>query len=242
MNASAKPQPQPGSIGKCFMEVVAYVVSFKKTCAQKQTPFLETQRQIKQLFANSAVLSRDAQIDPRDYDDARFALVAWVDETMMNAPWVHRGEWQRSLLQTELYATTNAGEEFFERLNRLAPSQNNIREVYYMCLCLGFMGRYCHPGDEIMLGQLRLSNIAALLGARGTLDQYTREAMFDCAYDSLDKENRGSLPIKRLSSLFSSHLLILIIPAVLLIALFFIFNFVLDGVKDNLLIHLLGAE
>jgi|GEM_PF-192933 len=238
MNAPA--QPQIGAISKCFVDVVAYVVLFKKTCSQKQQEFADIQNQIRQLLSNSATISRDRKIDPRDYDDARFAVCAWIDETMMNMPWVHRGQWQRSLLQTELYATTNAGEEFFERVNRLGQNQNSIREVYYMCLCLGFMGRYCHPGDEIMLGQLKMSNINSLLGPRGTLDHYTREAMFDCAYDSLDKERRPFEPIKKLSTLFSGHLFMFLIPAILLIALFLIFNFVLDGVKDNLLIHLVG--
>ena len=237
---NAVTQAPIGRISKCFTDVVAYTVLFKKTCAQKQPGFAEVQNQVKVLLAESAKISRELGIDPRDYDDARFALCAWIDETMMNMPWVHRGEWQRSLLQTELYGTTNAGEEFFDRLNRLNSEQNTIREIYYMCLCLGFMGRYCRPGDEIMLGQLKLSNISALLGTRGTMDFYAREPMFDCAYEDLGKERRSVFPIKQLSNFFSGYIFVIGIPLVILIVIFIVYNFVLDGVKDNLLNYLIG--
>ena len=199
-------KPQIGIISNCFTEVLAYASLFKKTCAQKQQSHAEVHGQINKLLAESAKMSTQFAIDPRDYDDARFAVCAWLDEMFMNAPWTHRNEWQRSLLQTELYGTTNAGEEFFERLNRLGRNQNHIREVYFICLCLGFMGRYCHPGDEILLGQLRLSNINELLGSRATLDAYSREAMFNCAYESLSSERSRFLPIPKLASLFSSRL------------------------------------
>lgn len=232
---------QVGAICRCFIELFTYAALFEKTCAQKQRGHAEVHAQISQLLAASAKLSTDSGIDPRDYDDARFAVCAWLDEMLMNLPWTHRNEWQRSLLQTELYATTNAGEEFFERLNRLGKNQNHIREIYFMCLCLGFMGRYCHPGDEILLGQLKLSNINELLGSRASMDYYSRDVMFNCAYESLGSERSRFLPIPRLSSIFSNKLFVILIPIVILVGLFIVYTFVLDGVKENLINYLVGT-
>lgn len=229
-------------ISRCFTELLAYTVLLRKTAAQKQPGFGEVQGKIKQLLADSTRTSTEMGIDPRDYDEARFAVCAWMDETIMNMPWVHRGEWQRTLLQSELYGTNNAGDEFFEHLNRLGPNQNRIREVYYICLCLGFMGRYCHPGDEILLQQLRMSNASSLLGSRSSVDVYGQDPLFDFAYEQLDEGRAGFMPMRSLSNLFakSSILMLVVVPSLIVIALYIIYNFTLNENMTTLLNRLIG--
>src|SRR5512134_2118281 len=129
-----------GAIASCFHELLVYALLLKATCARKQPPVGEVRETLRELLNRSAQRMRALGIDPRDYDEARFAVCAWVDETILNMPWTHREEWLKSLLQSELYNTTKAGEEFFDRLNQLRPDQNHVREVYYLCLCLGFIG------------------------------------------------------------------------------------------------------
>src|SRR5262249_31212137 len=58
-----------------------------------------------------------------------------------------RAEWERRLLQEELFGQTDAGIVFFEKLaqfHRRGDSEAlaNILEVYLLCLLLGFEGRY----------------------------------------------------------------------------------------------------
>ena len=93
----------------------------------------------------------------RDYQDACFAVIAWADETILkHSTWKHHAEWNALPLQLEYFQTRNAGEEFFERLERLRPEQKAIREVYYLCLGLGFSGRYfLGLEDELKLNQIR---------------------------------------------------------------------------------------
>jgi type VI secretion system protein ImpK len=107
---------------------------------------------------------------------ARYALSTMADETVTGTPWGGTPDWvQKSLLVT-LHKETWGGEKFFQLLNRLAedPIRNiDLLELLYVCMCLGFEGRFrvVHNGR----GQLdalreRVANI--IRTARG---QYERD-------------------------------------------------------------------
>lgn len=84
-----------------------------------------------------------------ELEEALFALAAWADETILRTSWSGRDEWQREPLQLQLYRTNRAGDEFYEHLARLRPDQTDAREVYLLCLALGFEGQYAgHEGDR----------------------------------------------------------------------------------------------
>ena len=93
------------------------------------------------LVNNSTQSSRD----PRDMDNARFAVTAWLDEVVMNMEGVDAIEWSSELLQKRLYGTTQAGELFFSKL-KSNWDVVEVLEVYYACLCFGYKGKY---GDSV---------------------------------------------------------------------------------------------
>ncbi|MDD3294339.1 MAG: DotU family type IV/VI secretion system protein [Geobacteraceae bacterium] len=148
----------------CFMELIAYVVYFRKNVASRQPAFEQVKADIHRLLSGSDGLAARGGFPREDYEQAHFAVCAWVDETILDSPWESRTLWQREQLQRVYYNTTEAGEEFFERLNRLGLHQRDVREVYYLCLALGFRGRFIHPGDEFLLEQLKASNLKLLVG------------------------------------------------------------------------------
>ncbi len=79
-----------------------------------------------------------------DVEDAVFAMVAFLDETVLNGRGPARDAWIASPLQLELYGRQLAGEEFFERLERLRHEREariEALEVYCCCLAFGFAGR-----------------------------------------------------------------------------------------------------
>ena len=89
--------------------------------------------------------ARENGISPEDVDRARFAVVAFMDETVLSSDWPRKDAWTARSLQFEMYERYDAGEEFFNRLEQLRanPSDNiEVLEVYYLCLALGFQGRY----------------------------------------------------------------------------------------------------
>jgi len=78
-------------------------------------------------------------------ESAAFAVVAWFDEIITRNP-----SWwsQASPLQVSLFNTNNAGNEFFEHLSNLKGGDEEVREVYYHALLLGFVGQYYFETDD----------------------------------------------------------------------------------------------
>jgi len=104
-----------------------------------------------------------------DTEAAVFALVGFYDETVLRAPGPAREAWIARPLQLEFYGAMLAGEQFFERLDRLrAERENRIEplEVYYACLAFGFAGKFAFAGPERLKATLVEieSDIAAVRG------------------------------------------------------------------------------
>ncbi len=94
---------------------------------------------------------REGGFTAADVETAVFALVAFLDETVLNAQGAARDAWQVKPLQLELYGQNIAGEEFFDRLDRLRREREGrieALEVYYTCLALGFAGKLRLSGAE----------------------------------------------------------------------------------------------
>lgn len=147
------------SLREIFTPMVSHVLLLVRGPNQRQQSFAELRSDMDRLLAEQAQLVKRHDIPPQDYDTARFAVVAWVDEQVLQ--FTHQAnrelsqQWKRSPLQVQLFNTANAGEEFFDRLTHLEPAQKEIREIYHLCLCLGFRGRYYDDNQEYKRVELR---------------------------------------------------------------------------------------
>jgi type VI secretion system protein ImpK len=76
---------------------------------------------------------------------ARYLLCTILDEAVLNTPWGAESAWnQRTLLGT-FHKETAGGEKFFAILERLnnTPAENiEALELIYICLSLGYEGKY----------------------------------------------------------------------------------------------------
>ena len=84
---------------------------------------------------------------PRHVEDVKFALVAFLDETVLSPEhnFPMREEWERTPLQLVYFEEHMAGMKFFERLEEMfkdVESNVEVIELYYLCLLLGFKGKY----------------------------------------------------------------------------------------------------
>ena len=216
----------------CFMELLTYVAYFLKTVKTRQPAFDQVKADIDRLISQADTCLENRGIPSEDSDHARFAIFAWIDEVILNSPWNEKDQWQRQQLQRLHFGTADAGELFFDRLNTLGPHQNDVREVYYLCLAMGFTGRYVHEGDDFLLEQLRTSNLKVLLGSSVGLPGLDEGRLFAEAYprqvDELkpQRRRRGFSPITLLGIAF---------PVVLFAALFLIYRFILNNIGENLL-------
>ncbi len=215
----------------CFIDIIAYVAYFSRRVDVSQPPFEQIQADISRLLSASRQHVGNENVTQEDYDFARFAIVAWVDETIMNSNWHQRDLWKGELLQRKYYQTSDAGEIFFERLNQLGPHQRDVREIYFLCLAMGFKGQYCHDGDEVLLDQLKKSNLKLLTGSSIGVPTLDRGDLFPEAY-SVETELAAS--VRRRWRFSPLTLLGLGFPVILFIGLFVIYSFILNHLVDNL--------
>lgn len=216
----------------CFIDIIAYVAFFNKRAATRQPHFDQVKADILRLLTESQNRMGRGNFSREDYDLARFAVVAWVDETILNSPWNEKDKWQREQLQRIYYQTTDAGEIFFDRLNAIGPHQRDVREVYYLCLALGFKGRYIHEGDDYLLDQLKTSNLKVLTGSSVGVPSLEKGDLFPDAYAL---ESTAVSPAKPLGRFSTFTLLCVSFPVVLFLGLYLIYAFILGNVGDNLL-------
>lgn len=76
---------------------------------------------------------------------AKYAFIAFFDELMLTLTWDGQQLWANNSLQQLFFAEHMAGENFFIKLADLKknPKQNlAVLEVFYLCLQLGFTGKY----------------------------------------------------------------------------------------------------
>jgi type VI secretion system protein ImpK len=108
--------------------------------------------QIKQALRIAEQEARSGGCSAEDVKQAVFALVAFLDESALGCRNPAFADWPRLPLQAELYGHQLAGEVFFQELQKTLSRSDStetadLLEVYYLCLLLGFKGRYAAGGD-----------------------------------------------------------------------------------------------
>ncbi|MEQ1828038.1 MAG: DotU family type IV/VI secretion system protein [Pirellula sp.] len=88
----------------------------------------------------------------RDWHLSSYALVAWIDEMLVEASWSHREWWSNNVMERELFNTRECAERFFVNAKEAsALTQRDALEVYYVCVILGFRGIYSEPSIARMM-------------------------------------------------------------------------------------------
>ena len=125
------------------------------TNRQSATDAATFRNQIKQLLSGAHDEARRAGYAGDDVKLAIYAVVAFLDEAVLNSRHPAFADWPRQPLQEELFGGHTGGETFFQNLHGLlgrADSDDlaDVLEVYQLCLLLGFRGRYAMASrDEL---------------------------------------------------------------------------------------------
>src|SRR5258708_7067221 len=90
---------------------------------------------------------------PDDIRTATLAVVAFLDESILNSSNPVFSSWQSMPLQEEMFGHHVAGETFFDNLEKLMSRPDShgaadVLEVYAICLLMGYKGRYGLSGPE----------------------------------------------------------------------------------------------
>lgn len=127
-------------------------------------------RAVRQIRAFEAQ-AREAGVPAEQIRPAHYALCASLDDVVLNTPWGSAGGWgQRSLVST-FHQEVQSGERFFDVLGKLRESPGTflpVLELMYLCISLGFQGRYrLSPRGPGELDRLREDLYAVIVRQRG---------------------------------------------------------------------------
>lgn len=103
--------------------------------------------QIREALKGADNESRRRGYTAEDIQLAIFAVVAFLDESILNTRNPVFADWPRRPMQEELFGHHVAGEIFFQHLQKLLARDDwqdtaDLLEVYYLCMLLGFTGKY----------------------------------------------------------------------------------------------------
>ena len=139
-------QPRADNLAMIMQEILTATMRLK--AGRQQVTDAQTFR----AQMREAVRAAQQEARTRGYADnnvnlALFAVVAFLDETILNLQNPVFASWPGRPLQDELFGGHLAGETFFKNLTRLvsqndSPELADVMEVYQLCMLLGYRGRY----------------------------------------------------------------------------------------------------
>lgn len=158
------------NLALAYQETLTSIVRLK---ANRQT--VSDEKYFRQQFIQALKLASE-EARTRGYSDGaislgRFAVVTFLDETILNLGSPAFAGWAGRPLQQELSGEHKGGEVFFDKLDHLLRQPDSaeladILEVYLLCLILGYAGKYSLSGRGELLGlrQAIMSRIDRIRG------------------------------------------------------------------------------
>ena len=220
-------------LSDCFVQLIAYTAMVIRPEGGGSASFEQVEADIRRLITESEAACQQGGFSSADYDLARFAVFAWIDETILSSQWEGKTRWLGAQLQRHYYNTADAGKLFFERLNTIGPHQLDVREVYYICLAMGFTGQYCNEGDDYLLEQLKLSNLKLLTGSSMGLPDLKQATLFPDAYAPDNSQLPMAGPKMKRFSAFT--MICAGAPVLLFCVLFVVYRFILGNIGQSLI-------
>lgn len=115
---------------------------------------------MRQLLSTAEQEARTQGYTGEDARLATFAVVAFLDESVLNLRNPVLADWPRKPLQEELFGGHVAGEVLFQSLQRLmeqadSPELADVLEVFHLSLLLGYRGKYGMGGQADLQALMR---------------------------------------------------------------------------------------
>jgi type VI secretion system protein ImpK len=138
---------RPENLALFFQEVLTAIVRLRVN-RQPVSDAESFRHHIREALKTAAQQARDrGGYSMDDVRFATFAMVAFLDESILNSRNPLFADWPRKPLQEELFGTHVAGEVFFQNLQKVLGGNDSaaladVLEVQYLCMLLGYAGRF----------------------------------------------------------------------------------------------------
>jgi type VI secretion system protein ImpK len=97
-------------------------------------------------------------VDREDAQDAVYALCLFLDQDIATSEWSGKGQWANEPLYAVKLQDPEGGINFFRRLDEMGNRRREVKEVFLVCLSMGFTGKYAElePAQQAAkLGEIR---------------------------------------------------------------------------------------
>jgi len=152
---------RPENLALMFQELFT-VTGRLRTNRQAVSDSMSFRHQIREAIKMADAESRKRGYTAEEIQLAIFAVVAFLDESILNLRHPIFADWPRQPLQEEYFGHHVAGEIFYQHLQKMlgmsdSQSVADVLEVYYLCMLMGFAGRYTLGNRAEMQGILQMT-------------------------------------------------------------------------------------
>ena len=171
--AAAVPVPAPprrSNLASAYQDVMTVVlrVRFRTQRVADVDAFRDS---VRKMIAAATTQARRAGYSDATTQMALYAIVGFLDESVLNSHDPTFADWLRRPLQEELFGGHFAGEYFYRHLTRLLQDPDSAEgadalELHAFCLLLGYRGKFAFGSDaevHSFLAQIR-AKIARVRG------------------------------------------------------------------------------
>ncbi len=106
---------------------------------------------------------------------ARYMICAAMDEFVLDTPWGANSNWSQNSLLSTFHQDSAGGQKFFDIIDKLLrepDGQWELLELAYLCLSLGFLGKYrIFEKGQNQLAHLKQKLYQAIRLERGDVDR-----------------------------------------------------------------------
>ncbi len=167
---------RPDNLALLFQESLTAIVRLRSD-RQPLTDAESFRYHMREALKSAAQEARNrAGYSSEDIRMATLAVVGFLDESVLKTRNPLFADWPRKPLQEELFGTHMAGEVVFQNLEQLLGRNDSVDladllEVHYLCLLLGFTGRYSggRGGELQAIMNTTADKIRRIRGATGGL-------------------------------------------------------------------------
>jgi len=206
--------PAPGYQGRlalAYQEPLTVAARIRQNRFQAPDPG-QFRNHVRNLLGQADSAIRQGGYPPDFAKLATYAVVALLDESILNAPGPLRGDWIGYPLQQELFGENVAGESFYLQLRDLLARPESgdladILEIFLLCLLLGFKGRYA-ASDGAEIQGLVTATSQKIHRIRGGVGPFTPQARLP---ENEPAPERKDLWIPRLTRMTLAGLVVLVV-------------------------------
>ena len=135
-------------LAELYAPVFAVIVQLRSTDQYGDSDRLR--QRLRDLLREAEQQAEAAGAPFEDIRDASFSVVAFLDEAILSSEWEQKDDWMARPLQLERFERYDAGEFFFDRVRSVMKTAHRaeVLEMYYLCMTLGFKGKYQIQGQD----------------------------------------------------------------------------------------------